>query len=82
MENVIEEKKRLCRGRPMGQWLASLLPKPRPRVQIPGEAWIFPCAVQSGVEIARPPGTLHKLAIIVGDTQGQELIAHVPHRWI
>jgi len=27
--------------RPMGQWIACLLPKPRARVRIPGEAWIL-----------------------------------------
>jgi len=43
-------------SRPMGQRIARLLPKPRARVRIPGEAWMFPCVVQLGVEMAHPPG--------------------------
>ena len=70
------------RCRPLGQWIARLLPKPRAQARIPVEACMLPCAPQLGIEWLAHWAPLHKLAINVGDPQGQELTAHVPRRWI
>jgi len=72
-------------SRPMGQWIARLLPKPRPRVRIPGEAWMLPCVVQLGVEKAYPPGAPSEVGHQCRQPPGPRAyrsLPYVPRHWM